>query len=126
MSKGPASHLAQSEAPAISDLGTSTCTVEQVYTILSPHFRQESYDLLRKNCNHFSDCAVFVLLRERLDPQYYAIDRLASGYPSLVRFASGGRYEPNPEAEGFDVNDFVKGAFGSSCESRGSCYAIPV
>ena len=34
---------------------------------LRPHFQGGSYDLLRKNCNSFSDCAVFYLLRQRID-----------------------------------------------------------
>ncbi|CAE8697287.1 unnamed protein product [Polarella glacialis] len=57
-------------------LGWSNRAGPQLLNALSSHFRPGSYDLLGKNCNTFSDCALYYLLRIRLERRYSAMDRV--------------------------------------------------
>lgn len=78
----------------------------------------------RKNCNSFSDVAIWLLTGQRLDKRYTqleAIGQMADRYFLLVRALSGGRFVPNPRAEGWDVEVVVEGmAFLRLAPSR-SC-----
>jgi hypothetical protein len=74
---------------------------------LAPFFKRSSYDLLRKNCNSFSDCALFCLLGVRLDSTYLGLDKLgvfAEQAGGVVQLFTQGRYKPNPKADGFSVD----------------------
>merc|ERR1712083_774945 len=61
------------------------------------------YDLLRKNCNSFSDCAIFYLLGKRIPKQFRAMEQMGQSMASMVP-----DYTPNKAADGFDVEDVCK------------------
>jgi hypothetical protein len=103
-----ASHAKLPRKPLILDMGFTLCSGAQLALALSPHFERGSYDLIMKNCNSFSDCALHVLLRKRLDAKYCTLERMGRNCPSLVRLGSGGQYVPNPKAADFDVDAVIE------------------
>lgn len=85
-------------------LGKTTKSEGDVLKALGPYFKVDTYDLLRKNCNTFSDCALFYLVGKRLDKKYKTLEQIgadADKIGGLVRLFSGGEYAPNPMANGF-------------------------
>lgn len=72
---------------------------------LRPYFHQDSYDLLRKNCNSFSDVLLGILVGERLSKEYKFLEDLALSMDKnmfgVVRKLSNGTYEPNPLAASY-------------------------
>jgi len=72
---------------------------------LRPYFHQDSYDLLRKNCNSFSDVLLGILVGERLSKEYKFLEDLAlrmdKSMFGVVRKLSNGTYEPNPLAASY-------------------------
>ncbi|CAE7707605.1 unnamed protein product [Symbiodinium pilosum] len=89
--------------PEVFDMGMSPYTGTQMKAALERFFHSGTYDLLRKNCNSFSDCALFYLLHKRIDKKYRAMEKLGASAMGIVQAASGGQYQPNPKADGFDV-----------------------
>jgi hypothetical protein len=80
-------------------------------TTMEPFFKKGSYDLLRKNCNSFSDAAVFFLTGKRLDPQYRGMETVwcaADKAVGIVRALTGGKYWPNQAADGFLVTKVIE------------------
>eukprot|EP00913_Durusdinium_trenchii_P035478 g33202.t1 len=74
--------------------------------ILEPLFQPGTYDMLRKNCNSFSDCALFCLLGKRLDDKYRTLERVGAfvdDLTGLVSVLSGCKYTPNPKAKDFNL-----------------------
>jgi len=109
--------------------------------ILEPFFETGTYDVLRKNCNNFSDAALWLLARRRLESKFNRLERwvLALEPVSLDvirRVLLMGRremaenqaesmgYVPNPRSVGFNVEDVVgrlsTPSGGSSCFVRSS------
>jgi len=91
-------------------IGISTHAGNVMSDFLEKHFMPGTYDLLTKNCNAFSDCALFFLCEQRLWPGFRLIERLgafADDYVGLLQFMSNGGYSPNPMATGFDVDHIV-------------------
>jgi len=81
------------------EMGMSTRTGAQLLHVLGPFFRAGTYDLVRKNCNSFSDCALHFLLGRRLDSRFSSLDRIgqmASG--EMLQRITKGMYSPNPAA----------------------------
>lgn len=105
--RGSASHAAASKPPQLLDMGSTARSAGEVRAALGGHFEPGTYDLLRKNCNSFADCALFFLLSRRLAPEYRVLERLGSQHPLLVKTVSGGRYAPNPRAAAFDLERLV-------------------
>lgn len=93
--------------PEVIDMGMSIYSGSQVKAQLSEHFKPGTYDLLRKNCNSFSDCALFLLVNKRVDSKYRALEKLGEKNMGLVQAASGGNYKPNPLTDGFDLEAIV-------------------
>mmetsp|Transcript_75479 Transcript_75479/g.157428 ORF Transcript_75479/g.157428 Transcript_75479/m.157428 type:complete len:323 (+) Transcript_75479:213-1181(+) len=90
-------------------LGWSTKTGSQLLRALAPHFRAGTYDLLRKNCNSFSDCAAYYLLRKRLQGKYSALERMGMrASPDLLNRFTKGMYVPNQASEGFSIQTVLK------------------
>lgn len=58
------------------DYGTTTLSGKGMAEALRPHFGKNSYDLLYKNCNHFSDCALYCLNGSRLTGRINRIERM--------------------------------------------------
>mmetsp|Transcript_31514 Transcript_31514/g.80354 ORF Transcript_31514/g.80354 Transcript_31514/m.80354 type:complete len:276 (-) Transcript_31514:393-1220(-) len=106
--KGAASHGPVGGRPKIIEYGHTTCSPKQLASVMSPHFRSGTYDLLRKNCNSFSDCALYVLLRKRLGTEYRTLEQLGAQMPALVQAVSAGQYSPNPKSSNFNLEDTVK------------------
>jgi len=90
------------------EVGWSTKTGARLLHALAPHFRPGSYDLIRKNCNSFSDCALYYLLRTRLEGRISALERLGARASTemLQRFTKG-MYVPNQEAADYRTEDVI-------------------
>lgn len=105
----------------IQRFGKTTVTHHVFMESLAPLFEAGTYDVLYKNCNAFSDTALYFLFRERLDPQYSRVERLltaagpffTSGVINGVSAAAGlldvgtGRYIVNPRAINFCLEDAI-------------------
>eukprot|EP00747_Dinoflagellata_sp_TGD_P165938 gnl/TRDRNA2_/TRDRNA2_187990_c0_seq1.p1 gnl/TRDRNA2_/TRDRNA2_187990_c0~~gnl/TRDRNA2_/TRDRNA2_187990_c0_seq1.p1 ORF type:complete len:281 (+),score=52.49 gnl/TRDRNA2_/TRDRNA2_187990_c0_seq1:96-845(+) len=89
--------------PEVIDMGFSRYSGTSLKNALEKHFLPGTYDLLRKNCNSFTDTALFYLLHQRIDKKYRSLELLGAKYPNLVTQVSGGQYTPNPKAADFDV-----------------------
>eukprot|EP00434_Breviolum_minutum_P041529 symbB.v1.2.036942.t2/scaffold5335.1/size28330/5 len=75
--------------PEVIDMGMSPYTGSQMQAALERYFISGTYDLLRKNCNSFSDCALFYLLHKRIDKKYRQMEKLgASLHDSPFFFGS--------------------------------------
>lgn len=95
-----------SENPTVLYIGCTQLTGAQMVKFLQPYFKSDSYDILKKNCNHFSDCCLSLLCGTRLALCYRAAEEfgeLSGWLPTL----SLGHYEPNPNAVGFDVHSVL-------------------
>lgn len=93
----------------VRQIGVTTLSVEELLQAIQPHFQPGTYDLLRKNCNSFTDCALSYLLGQRLDKGFNSIDRMASFAES--RFGVIGiliGYTPNPRAALFMIDNTIK------------------
>jgi hypothetical protein len=92
-------------------IGLSQYTGGDLIEFLSEHFRPHSYDLLRKNCNSFTDCALYFLCEQRLDVGFRVMEqlgRVADEHTGLVQRASMGDYCPNRRASKFHSEDVIK------------------
>jgi len=111
---GPLSHSTLSAETRFVDCGRQVVNTQTFEAVIYPLFAPGTYDLLRKNCNGFADCAVCLLTGSRLDKRYMqmeALGRWADEYLSVVQRLSGGRYSPNPKSNGWDV-DLVASELG--------------
>merc|ERR1712048_1476522 len=91
--------------------GLTAVSANQMLQELEPYFQEGSYDLLRKNCNSFTDCALFCLLDARLDQRYRGLEKLGHAVDKnagIVQKLAGGNYVPNPKADSFDVEKIVR------------------
>jgi len=91
-------------------VGFSDLTSKEIIGILSDDFCPGSYDLLRKNCNAFTDCALYLLCGRRLDSSFKALDVLGQMADSakLVQALSLGAYTPNEKADGFELEAVIE------------------
>jgi len=111
--RGPKSHkdLPRSDETTLHDMGVvRSMTATDLRRKLIPHFRRDSYDLLRKNCNSFSDVCLSILVGARLDREYRYLEEAALSLESsmgLVRMLSGGQYTQNPEADAFGLEEVI-------------------
>jgi len=97
--------------PQVIYMGLTSITGKEMLTKLRPSFKYGTYDLLRKNCNSFSDCALFYLLDTRLDPAYRGLEKMGHNLDKnarIIQRVSGGEYLPNELADSFDVEEVVK------------------
>lgn len=123
---GPLSHKLWQPDGQLHDLGRSAHSGKDMVAALEHKFQPGTYDLLRKNCNHFSDCALFFLLGRRLSAEYCSLERLGAAIPAVVETLSGGRYTPNPLAADFGLEALIRdlgvklpvdlASTGSSCD----------
>mmetsp|Transcript_43776 Transcript_43776/g.103447 ORF Transcript_43776/g.103447 Transcript_43776/m.103447 type:complete len:324 (+) Transcript_43776:115-1086(+) len=90
------------------EVGYSTRAGWQLYAAMQAHFRPSTYDLVRKNCNSFSDCALHYLLGKRLDRKYSVMERVGQVNPDLLHSATKGVYAPNPAASSFSVDAVIR------------------
>lgn len=104
------SHKHLTRASDILPLGHTTLAGEEMVMALHQFFGLGTYDMLRKNCNTFSDCAMFFLLGIRLNPGFCELERV--GYVAerafnLMQAITGGSYRPNPAVRDFDVEKLI-------------------
>lgn len=92
-------------------IGLSRYSGSDLVEFFDHHFPPGHYDLLRKNCNCFSDAAMYFLCERRLDGKYCYVERfgkLADDHAGIIQSISGGEYLPNPQAVGFDLEALIK------------------
>mmetsp|Transcript_19708 Transcript_19708/g.35683 ORF Transcript_19708/g.35683 Transcript_19708/m.35683 type:complete len:208 (-) Transcript_19708:128-751(-) len=113
--------------PVVSYMGLTSITGAEMHDALRDHFRAGTYDLLRKNCNSFTDSALFYLLDLRLDPSFRGLEQIgaaADRNAGIVQAISGGEYAPNAKADNFDLERTIKainktkGCSGSGREKK--------
>jgi hypothetical protein len=119
-------------APTVLDLGHTDRSAQELSDAMAPLFEEGSYDFIRKNCNSFSDCALFYLLGKRLDHRYRQLDLMGTDAyqrsSSLFRVATMPFYSPNQEADRFDLEEAIIGLCGlpatkgDSLDTLGSRY----
>merc|ERR1712217_103862 len=77
-----ASHEHTEQAPRrntqVIPMGKSSLTGHQLTTQIGHFFERQTYDLVQKNCNSFSDAGLFFLLGKRMPSGYRTLDRLGS------------------------------------------------
>lgn len=109
--RGPASHGPFNGRPAFTHVGNTTSTRTDMLKYLRPHFMPGTYDLLRKNCNSFTDCCLSFLLDKRLEDKYRAIEKIGAitdKHTAMIRAFTGGGYMPNPAVEDWQSNMVVQ------------------
>lgn len=100
-----ASGGSHSSTPTRVVIGSTNLTGRDLVSFLQPHFMSGTYDVLRKNCNSFSDCALFYLCGVRLRRRYRAMEkRCPQGLASTL---SLGKYVPTDTAAGFKVENVI-------------------
>jgi len=111
--RGPASHAACPKHPEktlIINMGTTQVDAKGFARKMRIFFEEGSYDLLRKNCNSFSDVGLQYLVGRRLDRQFRQMEKVgasADRYSYVVQLTTGGAYRPNPEADRFKAVQVV-------------------
>ncbi|CAK9082243.1 unnamed protein product [Durusdinium trenchii] len=104
--RGLPSHMRLPDTPEVVYVGLTSLSGDVMQKHLTGFFKRGSYDLLRKNCNSFSDCALYFLLDMRLDPSYKGLEQLghmADRQAGIVQAVTEGNYRPNPNADTFSV-----------------------
>mmetsp|Transcript_36658 Transcript_36658/g.84533 ORF Transcript_36658/g.84533 Transcript_36658/m.84533 type:complete len:310 (+) Transcript_36658:42-971(+) len=90
-------------------MGYSHWTGHQLLKALQDHFRAGTYDLIKKNCNSFSDCALYFLLRKRLQSKYSAMEAMGQRTSlDLIQRVTNGAYQPNQAAANFSCESVVQ------------------
>jgi len=87
-------------------VGLSKYSGADLVEFFDHHFPPGHYDLLRKNCNSFSDCALYFLCEQRLSLKYRTMElfgKLADDHAGVIQSISAGEYVPNPQAMVFDM-----------------------
>jgi len=117
------------------DIGRSAVSGNALVQALHPYFEKGSYDLFFKNCNSFSDAALYFLTKTRLTGCYNRIERFITAtspvstdllnrlFRAFMERKTGSRcdddiYVTNPEAEEFSVDDIISGLDASDSESE--------
>jgi hypothetical protein len=125
--RGTQSHIPFHGRPVITDMGYTLIPRTVMVKNLHPYFMPGTYDLLRKNCNSFSDCCLSFLLDMRLDEKYRTMEKvgaLTDKHMGVVRLFTGGGYCPNPRSQEFQSCKVVerihskRGTRGSGDPSR--------
>lgn len=125
---GVQSHEAVRRNPSdteVIDMGEHALDLADFGRKMGMYFQRNTYDLLRKNCNSFSDVALYYATGQRLPKSYRvleAIGHAADRYTSFVQALSGGTYQPNPRAEGFDATT----AIYELCQSSSTLFGLPL
>mmetsp|Transcript_77903 Transcript_77903/g.167132 ORF Transcript_77903/g.167132 Transcript_77903/m.167132 type:complete len:323 (-) Transcript_77903:74-1042(-) len=91
-------------------VGRSQRSGAELLESLSEQFSPGTYDLLRKNCNSFTDCALYFLCGLRLDASLRAMERLGRSLDDragLVQSLTWGSYMPNAKASSFDLESVI-------------------
>lgn len=117
----------------IIDMGTSACGGKALVQALHPYFQKGSYDIFYKNCNTFTDAALYFLTKSRLPGHHNRIERLVTATnpisTNLINRMfrnvpqndepSLDFYVPNPVSDGFSVDELIAG-FEEDSDSENS------
>ncbi|CAK9080065.1 unnamed protein product [Durusdinium trenchii] len=93
-------------------MGHTNFSAHQMVQFLTQFFQPGTYDLLCKNCNSFSDCALYLLLGQRLEAKYSRMERTGKvgqkriGLMSALRLI-GMNYQANPASQNFQVDEVL-------------------
>jgi hypothetical protein len=102
----PPSHFGKDRS-MVFEVGQTQKTGDDLSEVLKPYFQQDSYDLVCKNCNSFTDCALAFLLSRRLPKKYSMTESLGKDLPRITSLLTDGRYKPNPKAQKFNLDKVV-------------------
>jgi len=100
-----ASHQVQQNDPQsrhgteVVTIGFTNKTGTMMQDSVVKYFSAGTYDLLRKNCNCFSDCAIWYLCKIRLHQDYRSLEKKGQKYPSIAKYFT---QESNPKAASYD------------------------
>mmetsp|Transcript_33918 Transcript_33918/g.97517 ORF Transcript_33918/g.97517 Transcript_33918/m.97517 type:complete len:225 (+) Transcript_33918:103-777(+) len=116
------SHFSTKGPIQVINMGLTDIPASKMLAVLEPYFMAGSYDILRKNCNAFSDCCLYYLLGARLEEQYNAIDKFGTSADKfgLVRLLTMFDYRPNPRAGDFALDQVLEHV-GSQRQFDRSC-----
>eukprot|EP00421_Protoceratium_reticulatum_P070211 CAMPEP_0168423128 /NCGR_PEP_ID=MMETSP0228-20121227/34148_1 /TAXON_ID=133427 /ORGANISM="Protoceratium reticulatum, Strain CCCM 535 (=CCMP 1889)" /LENGTH=154 /DNA_ID=CAMNT_0008437079 /DNA_START=37 /DNA_END=498 /DNA_ORIENTATION=- len=92
------SHSSFSGKTEVMKVGDTIVPPHHMIAVLSPYFPPGTYDLLRKNCNSFSDCCLSFVLGTRLDDGFRVLEKIGKSvdrHASVVQAVMGGKYTPN-------------------------------
>lgn len=111
--QGPQSHRLCERYPKETkfvDMGYSRVDAADFAPLMREFFRERTYDLLRKNCNSFSDVVLADLTGQRLDARYRSLEQVAhtaDKYIGFVQALTGGIYKPNRAADDFVADQVI-------------------
>lgn len=92
------------------DVGVSCCCYKEVRRVLRKHFLPGTYDILRKNCNSFTDCALYMMCEQRLAWHFRGLDAIGrtADANGVLRSLLPSRYRPNPLSVEWQVEDVIE------------------
>merc|ERR1711924_94711 len=82
----PPSHFGKDRS-VVFEVGQTQKTGDDLSEVLKPYFQQDSYDLVCKNCNSFTDCALAFLLSRRLPKKYSMTESLGKDLPRITPYS---------------------------------------
>merc|ERR1719183_2750207 len=114
----------QSASTEVINIGLSQTSGKTMLHILRSFFQKGTYDIFYKNCNTFSDAALYYLTKSRLNGCYNRIERLITAtnpvstaminkfFRAFVENSTGAAcdvdiYVPNPRSEDFHIEDVI-------------------
>eukprot|EP00931_Biecheleriopsis_adriatica_P091952 TRINITY_DN65797_c0_g1_i1.p1 TRINITY_DN65797_c0_g1~~TRINITY_DN65797_c0_g1_i1.p1 ORF type:complete len:225 (+),score=44.19 TRINITY_DN65797_c0_g1_i1:41-715(+) len=105
----PPSHFGSEKSQTrVFQVGRSKYSGADLLERLCPYFQPGSYDVVHKNCNTFTDCALAFLVSRRLPTQYCALDKMGQSAPDmLLSWASSYRYKANEASKNFNVEAVI-------------------
>eukprot|EP00435_Cladocopium_sp_Y103_P046808 s1477_g13.t1 len=109
----------------VTPMGYSSQSGRQLVAALQQHFERGTYDVFYKNCNTFTDCALYYLTKTRLPGSYNRIERLVTAtktvsigllnviFKTYLENATGVEvegdvYTPNPLSSDFSVDGLIR------------------
>lgn len=98
--------LGRNASPNRITIGSTRRSVRELETFLRPYFKPGTYDMLTKNCNSFTDAALYFLCGVRLEDSYRSTEQLGVSLGLAPLLALGG-YAASATAEEFRVDDVV-------------------
>jgi len=119
----------------VMEVGRTQSDGRQLVQALHPFFRKGTYDLFYKNCNTFTDAALYFLTHSRLDSRFNRIERVITAtnpvstslinrlFRAFLENSTGtvvefDVYVTNPEAQDFAIEDVI--SWIDDCESEAS------
>lgn len=116
------------------DCGRTASNGKALVQALGPFFEKGTYDIFHKNCNTFTDVALYYLTKTRLPSHYSRIERIIAAtnpvstgllnrvFKAFIEKSTGQEcevdvYVQNPESENFVVADVIRSLDESDSES---------